>query len=424
MFQLNVFHDKLASLTFFDPACGSGNFLTESYRCLRRLENKIIAAKLDISNKYPSYTQYKLPANPIRVTLQQFHGIELHGFAVSVCRIGLWIAEDQMVQETEAIVGHPLTFLPLSAVPNIHEGNALLLDWGGICSQFSYIFGNPPFLGKGKATHLDLAQVFEFRDGYKSLDYVCGWFKKIADFIQGTDTKCALLSTRSITCGEQVSILFPLLNELGIQIDFAQLPHKWDNKAFKSAEVYCVTIGFSYGHTSDLKPIYDSDGNFLRYAEHINGYLIDGPEIYVKPETNSLCDVSLMLNGCKPADKGYLMLNQKRIGLFAKNSPPGVMKYIRPIMGSREFLNNQVRYVLWLVGADPQDLLRYPLICERIDKVADYRVHSEKSDTRKCANTPTLLQEIRLPNADYLAVPRTSSSDRLYIPMGFSSRKM
>lgn len=420
--RLGEFQKKLAGLTFLDPACGSGNFLTETYLSLRRLENKVIAAI--------QFNQLTWDVgNPIQVSIGQFYGIEINDFAVTVARTALWIAESQMLKETEDVVRMSLDFLPLKSYANITEGNALQLDWESVVPRhkLDYIMGNPPFVGyslQSKVQKEDILSIYVDEKGkaYKTagkIDYVAGWYFKAAQFMCDTAIRTAFVSTNSITQGEQVAGVWkPLYERFGIHIDFAHRTFRWDSEANLKAHVHCVIVGFSVAANSKKKCIYTGDR--FQEADNINAYLLDGPNVFIESRKQALCEVPEMVYGNKPTDGGFLFLTPEEYKGIIENEPE-VRKYVRQIYGATEYINNKTRYCLWLVGASPAELRKSKFIMERVEGVRRFRQESPKEATKKSANTPTLFQEIRQPDSTYIIVPRHSSETRRYIPFGFVS---
>ena len=415
--KLHAFQDKLASLTFFDPACGSGNFLTESYISLRRLENEVIKA---------IYSIEPLSAfdNPIKVSINQFYGIEINDFAVTVATTALWISESQMMAETERIVHHDIDFLPLKSYANIHEGNALRTDWHEVCPNPDYIIGNPPFVGASmmsKQQKKEITELFPKNRMAGVLDYVSGWYVKAAQMVQGTDTQCAFVSTNSICQGEQVAALWkPLKEHFGIHIDFAYRTFRWDSEANLKAHVHCVIVGFSCTDSKKERTIFDN-GQQIK-ADNINAYLIDAPDIYVSRRSKPLCDVPLCTRGNQPTDGGNLIVEEKDIDDFI-NKEPNSKKFIKRLIGATEFINNKKRYCLWLVDATPAELRSMPLVMERINKVKEMRLASSFGPTRELANVPYRFRETWNPDT-YIVIPRVSSERRRYVPMGFLDKSI
>lgn len=420
--RLREFQRKLASLTFLDPAAGSGNFLTETYLSLRRLENEVLSI---LSRGQISFGDVNY--SPIQVSISQFYGIEINDFAVTVARTALWIAESQMMKETESIVLMHLDFLPLKTNANIIEGNALRIDWESVVPKhrLSYIMGNPPFVGyslQTKEQKDDILSIYVDEKGkpYKTagkIDYVSGWYFKAAQFMCGTAVRTALVSTNSITQGEQVAGVWkPLYDRFGIHIDFAYRTFRWDSEASSKAHVHCVIVGFSNAPNLEPRRIYTTE--LYQEVENINPYLLNAPNVFIDSRTSSICDVPQMVYGNKPTDGGFLFLTPEERDELLKREPE-TGKFIRQIYGATEYINNKARYCLWLVGASPSELRKSPFIMERVEQVRQFRLSSTKVATRRSADTPTLFQEIRHPNSEYIIVPRHSSEMRRYIPFGF-----
>ena len=417
--KLDAYQVKLASLTFLDPACGSGNFLTETYLSLRRLENEAIR------ERYHGQTMMGAFVNPIKVSIQQFYGIEINDFAVTVATTALWISEAQMLNETERIIHQDIDFLPLKSYTNIKEGNALRIDWESVVPKdhLNYIIGNPPFVGyslQSKNQKDDILSVFVDIDGKPikaagKIDYVAGWYYKAAKMIKHTNIRVALVSTNSITQGEQVAAIWKPLNDMfGIHIDFAHRTFRWDSEASLKAHVHCVIIGFSNVNVPKIL----FDGEKKKEAENINSYLIDAPSVYLDSKSRPLCDVPQMSSGGKPVEGGFLILSpEEKDALLIKE--PHVEKYIRPFTSGDDFINNKKRYCIWLVGANPTDLKHAPEVMSRVEKVKEFRLASVKEATRRCAETPTFFMEVKEPKSNYLLIPATSSEQRRYIPIGY-----
>ena len=412
-----AFQDKLAGLKFFDPACGSGNFLTESYTSLRRLENealKIIYGSDRVIGEF---------ADPIKVSINQFYGIEINDFACSVAQTALWIAESQMMQATDEIVGFNLDPLPLKTYTNIHEGNALRMDWNEVipAAELNYIMGNPPFIGASMMTaeqKNEAVAIFGKGKRVNSIDYVGAWYHKAAEMIQGTNIKVAFVSTNSITQGEQVGPLWEkLLTTYKVKIDFAYRTFKWNSEAKDKAAVHCVIIGFSQGATGK-KLIYYPDGHF-EVAANINPYLVDGPDVLVTSQGSPLCDVPRMTAGNKPADGGNLILSQEERDAIVKDDPKAD-SYIKRYVGSRDFINNdEIRYCLWLRDVDPAVYRSNNEVMRRLQAVKEMRLASTAAPTRAYADMPYLFFSAPQTDSNYLAIPEVSSGARKYIPIGF-----
>ena len=410
--KLVAYQDKLASLTFLDPACGSGNFLTETYLSLRRLENEAIR------ERYHGQTMLGAFVNPIKVSIQQFYGIEINDFAVTVATTALWISEAQMLNETERIIHQDIDFLPLKSYTNITEGNALRIDWETVVPKdhLNYIMGNPPFVGNNYMNDSQRADLAPFFPKNKTLDYVCCWYMKAAAYIDGTQISCALVSTNSITQGEQVPLLWKeLFNSYGIHIDFAHRTFRWDSEASLKAHVHCVIVGFSSALNNRVKVIYDN-GKTIETG-NINAYLSAASDVFIDSRSKPLCDVPIMRKVNQPTDGGNLLINQNDYEEFVSQEPEA-KKYIRRLIGAKEFLNNIPRYCLWLVKISPAELRKMPLVMKRIEAVREMRLASNDAGTRKLAETPHLFRETVNPESS-VVVPRVSSERRRYVPMGF-----
>ena len=418
--KLKEFQSKLAALTFLDPACGSGNFLTETYLSLRRLENDILRI---LSQGQLTFGDANY--NPILVSIAQFHGIEINDFAVTVAKTALWIAESQMMKETEEIVRMPLDFLPLKTNANTVEGNALRMDWETVIpkSQLSYIMGNPPFVGyslQNAEQKADILSIYVDENGkpYKTagkIDYVSGWYFKAAELMQGTTIRTAFVSTNSITQGEQVAGVWkPLYERFRIHIDFAHRTFRWDSEASIKAHVHCVIIGFSQAVNPNPKKLYTSER--LQLVDNINAYLINAENIFIESRKVPICNVAKMTTGNRPADGGHLIIEADEYDSFITQEP-GAKKYIRRLSGSEEYINNKQRWCLWLVGVSPAELKKMPLVMKRVQACKEDRL-TGAPDRQKLAETPTLFRETKNPETA-IVVPCTSSERRRYIPLGF-----
>ena len=411
--KLRIFQTRLASLTFLDPACGSGNFLTETYLSLRRLENEVLSLLYE--------GQIVMDMNdPIQVSISQFYGIEINDFAVTVAKTALWIAESQMMKETEDVVRMSLDFLPLKTNAHIVEGNALQMDWEDVVSkmQLNYIMGNPPFIGYTYQSTEQKADLQNTMAGIgKNIDYVSGWYFKAAQLMQSTAIRTAFVSTNSITQGEQVAGVWkPMFERLGIHIDFAHRTFRWDSEANLKAHVHCVIVGFSVQMNPAEKLLFTSKQ--VKHVQNISPYLIDAPTLFIESRNKPLCNVPEICKGSQPTDGGNLIVTEEDYNGFMKQAPASA-KYIRRFLGADEFLNGKNRYCLWLDGISPKELQGMPLVLERVQLVRDFRLSSKKAATRKQADTPTLFTENRQPSEDFIAIPEVSSGTRRYIPMGF-----
>lgn len=420
--KLIEFQNYIASLNFLDPACGSGNFLTETYLSLRRLENEMLSAMskgmmmLDI-------------ADTIKVSIQQFYGIEVNDFAVKVAKTALWIAEAQMWTETKKIISsftNISDFLPLETYDNIVEGNALRINWNDVISnnKCSYIMGNPPFVGSkysDKEQKLDMDYVFENNSKikYRTLDYVTCWFYLASKYILETEIKCAFVSTNSITQGEQTGIIWKPIIEMGITINFAHRTFRWDSEASLKAHVHCVIIGFSCKNLVDKKIIFDN-GKVLK-TNNINPYLVSAPNVFIESRNKPFDLRKKMIAPNKPCDYNNLKIEKNEYTDFISKCPQS-KKWIKRMVGAQEFINNKERYCLWLVGCEPSELRSMPLVLERVNKCREDRIKANTEESLKLANTPTLFREQINPKS-YLIIPCVSSERRRYIPIGFLDDK-
>ena len=414
--RLDEFAEKLSRLTFLDPACGSGNFLTETYMSLRRLENEALLIKTKGQMLFDT-------GNVIKVSIGQFYGIEINDFAVTVAKTALWIAESQMMKQTEEIIHMSLDFLPLKSYANIVEGNALRIDWEEVVSKekLNYIMGNPPFVGKKEQTKEQKTELISLFDkkakGVGNLDYVSGWYIQAANYIENTNISCAFVSTNSITQGEQVPTLWKCLIEKGVNINFAHKTFKWNSEAVEKAAVHCVIIGFSYTDKTN-KVIFSSD----RYmnAKNINPYLIDSPTVLIENRSKGISDAPPIMYGSMPIDDGHLILSSEDVDLLlAENKDNN--KFIRKYLGGAEMLRNTDRWCLWLKDISPKEIQTSKFIMERLKAVKEFRNGSNRPQTKILADTPALFGEIRQPDSDMLVIPKVSSENRKYIPIGFIS---
>ena len=460
--RLLDFQKKLGSLKFLDPACGSGNFLTETYLSLRRLENRAILAL----NKGERLLDL---GNFIYVNINQFYGIEINDFAVTVAKTALWIAESQMIRETEAILSQNIDFLPLTTNAFIVEGNALRMDWAtlkpidetampanslfsgfatetdGLRHQYDYIIGNPPFVGYSYQSAEQKDDLhFVSKDIANNIDYVAGWYFKAAMLMNGTKTRAALVSTNSITQGEQVAVLWkPLFEKYGVQIDFAWRTFRWDSESNQKAHVHCVIVGFSCENVGTSRAasenaivtnnadaarhvptrrIFNADGTVIN-AKNINGYLLDASNIFIEKRTNPLCDVPPFMRGCQPTDDGNFLLTIEEKEDYLRTEPQGE-KFLRPFMMGKDFIDRKPRWCFWLVGANPTELRKCPILTKRIENVRNFRLKSSKAMTRQKADTPTLFDEIREPQSNYIGLPTVSSQNRKYVPIDYLSQNV
>lgn len=465
--KLDAYQDRLASLTFLDPACGSGNFLTETYLSLRRLENEVIRER----HHGQSFLGFE-EVNPIKVSIQQFYGIEINDFAVTVATTALWISEAQMLRETEKIIRRDIDFLPLKSYTNIREGNALRMDWDVIeipsniptihaknvhliiesepmvaseptleydeinvvtkrfdgeikpetqCYQvsFDFIMGNPPFVGYAYQTKDQKDDLKQLMKGFgNNIDYVAGWYYKASQLIKNTNTKCAFVSTNSITQGEQVTAIWkPMFEKFDIHFDFVYRAFRWDSEASLKAQVHCVIIGFSSCDSQREKVIYLNTNQKI-IANNINGYLLNAPTVFIEKKIKPLCNVPQIIRGSSPIDDGNLLLTDDERRSYIEKEPQGE-KFLRPFMMGKDFIDRKPRWCFWLVGANPSELKICPLLMKRIEAVRAFRMNSTKTATVHSAATPTLFGEMRPCDSEYIAIPKVSSENRRYIPIDY-----
>lgn len=420
--KLRCFQKKLASISVLDPACGSGNFLTESYLSLRKLENRVIE---DLQGDQMGFG-LDGDAEPIEVSINQFYGIEINDFAVSVAKTALWIAEEQMMEATQEILLQEFDFLPLKSNSNIREGNALRMDWGEVlpAERCSYIIGNPPFIGASMCAASQKQEIVDLFGKIKlsnSLDYVSGWYYKAAEMMLANPAiKAAFVSTNSIMQGEQV---YPIWNTLrsrfGIHIDFAWRTFVWNSETAGKAHVHCVIVGFSIGSGEGF--IFGSgrsDGASSGRRDAVNPYLVYAPWVILASRKRPLCDVPALAYGNKPADNGqFVLTTEEKDELLAEE--PEASRFIRPYIGVKEYLNGKQRWCIWLLGVDSREYSGMPLISRRVENVRAFRQASSAKDTRKRAEAPWEFFRTPVHDVAYLAIPRTSSERRKYLPIGF-----
>ena len=418
--RLREFQDVLKSKIFLDPACGSGNFLTETYISLRRLENEVLSLLHE--------DQIVMDMdNPIKVSISQFYGIEINDFAVTVAKTALWIAESQMMKETEAVVHAPLDFLPLKSYANIVEGNALRLDWESVVPkhELNYIMGNPPFVGKKYQTAEqkdDMKVVFGAKQkGIGNLDFVTAWYKKAAEYMQGTKSVAGFVSTNSIVQGEHLPLFWKVIYEqFPVNIIFAYQTFKWNNEAKEKAAVHCVIIGFCIGLFTGKKTLFFSDAA-SRTVENIHPYLTDMPNIFLENRAKPLDKATPLVYGSFALDDGNYTISEEEYTELIKQES-FIEPFLKPFIGSEEFINKKKRYCVWLKDADPTTVKNSKILYKRIRNVQEWRSRSKRKETVAAAATPMLFAEIRQPESDYLAIPITSSERRRYIPMGYISK--
>ncbi len=406
--ELEMFQDKLAALTFLDPACGSGNFLTETYISLRTLENEVIRELLGEGG-----------IGKIKVSIENFFGVEINDFAVAVAQTAMLIAENQTRGETEMILNADIQFLPLTRMAHIIRGNALRLDWKEIVPDgVDYIIGNPPFSGARFMTSENKSDLLRVFDGWKNagdLDFVTCWFKRASDFMIGTQTRAAFVATNSIVQGESVGNLWSKLLEI-VHIDFAWRTFKWLSESDDMAAVHCVIVGFSHAPSKRKKLIITDKEKIV--ARNINGYLIDAPNFFVERRAKPLCNVPRIGIGNMPIDDGNYLFTAEEKEAFIRREPSSE-KYFHPWFGAEEFLNGKTRYCLWLGKATPDEINSMPLVFARIEAVRQFRTLSCRQSTKVFADKPTRFRTENIPSGKFIAIPRNSSGRRKYIPMGF-----
>lgn len=418
--QLLTFQNKLASLRFLDPACGSGNFLTETYLSLRRIENRVIKA-------YSVLMQMGNIVNPIKISIKQFYGIEINDFAVSVAQTALWIAEHKMFRETEKILVMDVDFLPLKTFTHIHEGNALQMDWNDVipAEKLTYVMGNPPFVGHknvNSSQKADMKRLFNNKQG--RLDYVSAWYLLASRYIQKTNIECAFVSTNTVVQGTHVSSLWTsLMSKYGIIINFAHRTFKWTSEAPNKASVFCVVIGFSTHARSQKFLYYYADDllsvSEIKRVENITPYLEPDDTVFVKPVGSPLCNAKKMIYGNIPRDGGFYTFTDLEKEEFVKKEPASE-KYFYHFLGSKEYINGTYRWILFLRDCPPSELKKMPLVMERINSVRNFRLSSKAKEIQEFAKTPTLFAQQTQPlGKDFIIIPIVSSSRREYIPMGY-----
>ena len=415
--KLRELQDKLAGLSWLDPAAGSGNFLTESYLSIRKLENEILSLLFhgQIAMGFENIS-------PIKVSISQFYGIEINDFAVTVARTALWIAENQMMKATEDIVHMSLDFLPLKTNAHIVEGNALRIDWNDVVpkEKLNYIMGNPPFVGARLMSANqkdDVLSIFGAKwKNVGNLDYVCCWYKKASEMMRGTVIRSALVSTNSVTQGETVANLWKPLFENGIHFDFAYRTFRWDSEAAIKAHVHCVIVGFSEAPNTKPKTIFEN--GHPEKAQYINGYLIDAEDVFVESRSKPICDVPEIGIGNKPIDGGFYLFKKEEMEAFIQKEPAS-KPYFRLWYGSDEFINRRPRYCLWLGDCSPSELRKMPECLKRVQAVRDYRLSSSSPGTVKLADKPTRFHVENMPKSNYIVIPEVSSERRRYVPIGF-----
>jgi hypothetical protein len=422
--KLFEFHKKLRQLTFFDPACGCGNFLVISYRELRELELKVLRADHELSAHKGQLTVDV--HGLIGVNVDQFYGIEIEEFPAQIAQVALWLVDHQMNLRVSVEFGLYFARIPLKSAPGIRHANALRLDWSEVlpAERCNYLLGNPPFLGKSyqsKEQKSDLAAVMQGIHGAGDLDFVCGWYVLAAQYMKSTGTQAAFVSTNSITQGEQVAVLWGEMQRLGMHIHFAHRTFQWSNEASGKAAVHCVIVGFG-PEDQTVKTIYEyEDIKGLPHAvpvKRINAYLVDAPDVLLNKRRTPICQVTEMTNGSKPTDGGHLLLDDAEKESLIKAEPQAA-QWIRPFMGAEEFINKTARWCLWLVDCPPKELRLMPEVMKRVQAVKDMRLASTKAATVELAASPAHFGELRQPKTNYLLIPSVSSERRKYVPIGY-----
>lgn len=417
--KLKEFHQYLGTLKFLDPACGCGNFLIITYRELRLLE-------LEVLKILYGKQQVTTIESIMHVDVDQFYGIEYDEFPARIAEVAMWLMDHQMNLLVSEAFGLYYARLPLRKSATIVHGNALRVDWEQVVpkTELNYILGNPPFVGSkllSKSQRDEMAIIFAGVKNGKLLDYVASWYFLSAVYIKGTKIKVGFVSTNSVTQGEQVGILWgSMLKDFGIKIHFAHSTFKWNNEAKGKAAVYCVIVGFGNFDSKDKRLFTYSNvqGEPTEIScKNINPYLVDATDTVVINRNIPLCDVPKMSFGNMPLDGGNLIINDEDLNEFLKLEP-SAKEYILPLISAREFLNKKNRWCLWLEDINPSELRKMPIVMKRVEAVKEFRLLSVAPSTQKHAATPTLFRDRNRPNT-FIVVPRVSSENRKYIPMGF-----
>lgn len=418
--KLVQFHDKIASLKFLDPACGCGNFLVITYRELRLLE-------LEVIKKLAGHQRTFDITSLVKLNVDSFYGIEIEEFPARIAEVAMWLVDHQMNVRFSEELGQYFVRLPLKKSANIVHGNALQIDWHSIVkpSDLSYILGNPPFVGKqmrSKEQTEDQLKVMAGIKGAGVLDFVACWYIKAAQYIQNTEIKVALVSTNSITQGEQVGILWgELFAKYSIKVHFAHRTFQWNSEARGKAAVHVVIVGFG-NYDIEFKLLYDYESvtseAHRSQVKNINPYLVEGPDLVISSRSQPISKVPPIIFGNMPNDGGHLILSAAERNEILKNEPQ-LKQYVKPLIGAYEYLNGVKRYCLWLKDAQPSIISGSSEVYNRIEKVRQYRLASNREATRKLADYPALFGEIRQPQSNYILIPRHSSESRMYVPFGF-----
>ncbi len=438
--KLLAFHDKIASMRFFDPACGCGNFLVITYREMRLLEIEVLQQYLTLTSvRYRAgNTQLETDVSVIsKIDVDQFYGIEIEEFPVRIAQVALWLTDHQMNMRLSEAFGQTYVRLPLVHSPNISCENAIRLDWETLfpSKENLLILGNPPFIGKQNRNTAQMADMdflcqplkTKGLPNYGILDYVTLWYIKATLFIENTAVKVAFVSTNSITQGEQVAVLWQFLLSKGVKINFAHRTFKWSNEARGNAQVFCVIVGFSREVSSAPKRLFDyitpqSEAQEI-HATNINPYLIDATDVVIPSRNTPLSNIPNMVKGSQPTDNGILLFNDEEKAALVKMEPKAE-KFIRRLISAHEFINGKNRWCLWLKDVAPNEWRHLPEIVKRIDAVREFRLKSTKAVTVQLAEVSYLFAEIRQPSSDYVLIPRHSSENRKYVPIAFFSQEV
>lgn len=421
--RLNNFRKRLSKLQFLDPAAGSGNFLTESYICLRRLENRVLA----VLKEDQTWMEFTSDNDLVLISLEQFHGIEINDFAVQVARTALWIAEIQADSETRFIADRVVDSLPLTTSANIHLGNALTEDWNDVIpsSSCNYIFGNPPFLGarnQSREQKQEIQDIFAESKHAGNLDYVAGWFLKAAGYLSSPNQSVAFVATSSICQGEQVATVWEPIFKRRCSIDFAHDSFRWRTESNDAAHVFCVIVGFSRRRNKEAilfhHPKPDSE-EIVSTVSRLNPYLVDGPNVYIwNRRQGPLFDVPKMGIGSQPIDNGNYLFDADGLAHFL-DLEPAASDYVFEWLGAKEFISGDSRWVLDLCNIESSALLGMPFCLKRVEAVREFRLRSKRSQTRKAASTPQCLGTYIPRKGNAVIIPEVSSEAREYVPMGF-----
>lgn len=431
--ELESFRNRLADMRFLDPACGSGNFLTECYKSLHELELKAIESELEFQ-----HDAFLPNTDPCKVRIGQFYGIEIDHFAASVARASLWIAGCQLIQQTAKVLHCVIDPLPLDKNNYVVCADALLTDWNDVLKRKAttetYIIGNPPFQGSKKMNDeqkrsLQIAMPNRLPDKTKlwdkqgKLDFVCAWYAKAAAYMEGKrNITAAFVSTNSIVQGDQEAPLWhPLMSHYNLQILFAWQSFEWFNEADNMAHVYCVIVGFYLNKRK--RPVEHkifAEGKEAISADNINGYLQNAENLYIWNRSKPLCEVPSIGIGNKPIDDGNYLFEKEEMQEFIKQEPLSE-KYFRPWYGAEEFISQKPRYCLWLGDCTPAELAAMPHCMKRVEAVKAFREKSDSKDTQELAKKPRRFHVENMPTSNYILVPEVTSERRKYIPMGFMS---